>query len=128
LFILIIVSILGILEILVITLFGEELFKFIFGAKWSFSGVISRFLVWSYALNFIVNSFYSLFISMNKIKLLSIWQLFYFISILSLVFFKDNSFLDFVKIYVYIEVICAVIIAVFMVIIVRNYEAGLKQA
>lgn len=127
LFILVVISIIGILEILVITLFGEELFKFIFGTQWGFSGVISKFLVWSYALNFIVNSFYSLFISMNKIKLLSIWQLFYFLSVLSLVFFKNNSFLDFVKIYVYIEVICAIIIAAFMASIVKNYEAGLKR-
>ena len=123
----IIISIIGILEILVITFFGEELFKFIFGDQWGFSGVIAKFLVWSFALNFIVNSFNSIFISMNKIKLLSIWQLIYFVSILSLVFFKNNTFLDFVKIYVYIEVFCATIIAVFIAGIVINYEAGLKR-
>jgi O-antigen/teichoic acid export membrane protein len=127
LLILSIISFIGILEILAISVFGEELFKFIFGAQWGFSGVISKYLVWSFTLNFIVNSFYSLFISLNRIKLLSFWQLFYFISILSLVIFKNNSFLEFVKIYVYIDVFCALIIAVFMTIIVMNYESGLKK-
>jgi hypothetical protein len=64
---------------------------------------------------------------MNKIKLLSVWQLIYFVSILSLVFFKNNTFLDFVKIYVYVEVVCAAIIGVFIAGIVINYESSLKH-
>ena len=125
--ILIVISIIGVIEILVISLFGEELFKIIFGAQWRFSGVIAKFLVWSFSLNFIVNSFNSLFISMNRIKLLSFWQLLYFLSILSLVLFRNNTFLDFVKIYVYIDVFCAVLIAAFITLIVLNYEAGLRN-
>jgi O-antigen/teichoic acid export membrane protein len=126
--ILIVISFIGILEILVISIFGEDLFKIIFGAQWRFSGVISKLLVWSFALNFIVNSFNSLFISMNRIKLLSFWQLIYFLSIMSLVLFRNSAFLDFVKIYVYIDVFCAVLIAAFITIIVLNYEAGLRKS
>lgn len=121
-----IIFVIGLLEIIIIIIFGVELFEFIFGSEWSFSGTISKFLVWSFSLNFIVNSFNSIFISLNKIKLLSFWQLFYFTSILLLVFFKGFPFLEFVKIYVVIEILSAIVIGAFMVIIIRNYEMHLK--
>jgi len=127
LIVLAVVSILGILEILVMSIFGEELFKFIFGEKWGFSGVLAKFLVWSYALNFIVNSFNSLFISLNKIKLLSLWQLLYFASILILVLFRNNPFIEFIKIYVFVEIVSSVVLAFFLFGIVINYEAHLKR-
>lgn len=116
-----------ILEIAVIELFGIDLFKLFFGEKWGFSGTISQILVWSYALNFIVASFSSVFISMNKIKLLSIWQLFYFVSILSLILFKNFQFIDFIRIYVLIEVVCYLLIMIFMILIIVKYESKLKR-
>jgi O-antigen/teichoic acid export membrane protein len=121
-----IVSLIGVVEIIVISLFGVGLFKLIFGQNWGFSGEISQILVWSYALNFFVASFSAVFISMNKIKMLSIWQLFYFIAIISLTLFRNSQFLDFLRIYVSIEVICYLVIIVLMIFIVLNYERKLK--
>lgn len=117
-----IVVIIGIVEIFVITFFAVDLFKLFFGDLWGFSGRISKLLVWSYAFGFLVASFSSIFISMNKIKLLSVWQLFYFASILSLIFFKNYSFIDFLKVYVFIEIFCYLIITLFMVFMVSGYE------
>ncbi|MCX6327619.1 MAG: oligosaccharide flippase family protein [Bacteroidia bacterium] len=121
-----IVSVIATVEIIVITFFGVELFKLIFGELCGFSGRISQILVWSYALNFFAASFSAIFISMNKIKLLSIWQLFYFFSILSLTLFRNYEFLDFLKIYVSIEVFCYLIIIILMIYIVLGYEKRLK--
>jgi O-antigen/teichoic acid export membrane protein len=126
LLILTIVAIIGIAEIIVITFFGIGLFKLFFGELWGFSGRISQILVWSYALNFLVASFSAIFISMNKIKILSIWQLIYFISILSLILFKNYPFIDFLKVYVIIEVSCYLIIIALMFYIVLNYEKRIK--
>jgi O-antigen/teichoic acid export membrane protein len=120
------VILISVAEILVIEFFGISLFSLIFGERCGFSGSISRILVWSYALNFIVASFSSIFISMNKIKLLSIWQLFYFVSILSLVLFKNLSFMGFIKVYVLVELLCYSVITVFMVLILTKYEAQIK--
>ncbi|MFC2152099.1 lipopolysaccharide biosynthesis protein [Bacteroidota bacterium] len=122
-----IVLFIAILEILIITLWGENLFKLFFGEQWGFSGEISRILVWSYAFNFFIASFSSLFISMKQIKILSIWQLFYFIAILSLFLFKNRSFINFIKVYVLIEVFCYMIITLLMIIIVVRYESKVKQ-
>jgi lipopolysaccharide exporter len=122
LLILVIVSSIGVAEVLLISFFGIDVFKIFFGKNWGFSGKISQILVWSYALNFLVASFSAVFISMNKIKLLSLWQIFYFFSILSLVLFKSYEFLDFLRIYVLIEVFCYIINIILILFIVVGYE------
>jgi O-antigen/teichoic acid export membrane protein len=126
--ILIFVVLAVILEILIIMFWAEDIFKFFFGNKWEFSGTISKTLVWAYAFNFIVSSFSSIFISLNKIKLLSAWQLFYFISIFSLVFFNNLSFNSFIKIYVMVEVVCCTLITFFIFYVVVNYEKDVLES
>jgi O-antigen/teichoic acid export membrane protein len=120
--VIILIAGIGITEIIIISIFGTGLFKLLFGNKWGFSGEISKLLVWSYALNFIVASFSAIFISMEKIKLLSIWQIFYFISILSLFFLKNLHFLNFIKVYVIIEVSCYLLMIALMIFVVSRYE------
>ncbi len=122
-----VVLIIAVIEVIVISLFGVNLFRIIFGMKWIISGEISTILVWSYAFNFITSSFSSIFISMKKIKLLSIWQLIYFISILSLILFRNSGFMNFLKIYVFIEIMCYFLISLLMLGIVVNYESKLKH-
>ena len=122
-----IVIIIAVVEVIAIVLFGENLFKIVFGSQWITSGKISRIMVWSFALNFIVSSFTSIFVSMRKIKTYSIWQLIYFISILSLLFFKHLPFTDFLKIYVLIEVLCYLSVALVMFTIIYRYELSLNR-
>jgi O-antigen/teichoic acid export membrane protein len=116
-----------IFEIAVIMFWAEDLFKILFGNKWEFSGTISKILVWAFAFNFVVSSFSSIFISLNKIKLLSAWQLIYFLSILTLFFFNNLSFSNFLKVYVLIEVICCSLSALFIIYVVTNYERLLTK-
>jgi O-antigen/teichoic acid export membrane protein len=123
-----IVILICVIEFLVIYLFGNFLFGFAFGSIYEVSGDISRIMVWSFALNFIVSSFSCLFISMQKIKLYSIWQLFYFISIISLLLFRDLSFFEFLKVYVAVEMVSYIVVIVIMYIIVRKYEKSIIPA
>jgi O-antigen/teichoic acid export membrane protein len=109
-------------EIGIIIFWAEDLFRIFFGPKWVVSGTISKTLVWAFAFNFIVTSFSSIFVSLKKIKLLSIWQLFYFLSILSLFWFNHLCFDSFLRLYVLIEVICCSVITLIMVYLVMNYE------
>lgn len=120
--ILIFVLLAVVFEIGIILFWAEDLFRIFFGPKWILSGTISKILVWAFAFNFIVSSFSSIFISLKKIKLLSVWQLVYFLSIISLIFFKYLPFSSFLKVYTLIEVFCSSVITVFMVFIVINYE------
>jgi O-antigen/teichoic acid export membrane protein len=121
-----IVCLISVIEIFSIILFGEGLFKFIFGNTWIFSGTISRILVWSFTFNFVVSTFTSIFVSMRKIKTYSLYQLFYFIAILSLLFFKNLDFIDFLKIYVIIEVICYFILTSVIILIITRYELSVR--
>jgi O-antigen/teichoic acid export membrane protein len=115
-------------EMVAIILFGPVLFRFVFGPEWEISGVISRILVWSFVLNFIVSSFTCLFYSMRKIKIYSLWQLIYFLAIMSLLFFGKMDFLGFLKIYVSIEVACYLLLSFIMFRIVRNYENSIRKS
>lgn len=117
----------GTAEIIIIALFGIGIFTFIFGERWELSGRISQILVWSYALNFLVASFSTVFVSLQKIRLLSIWQIFYFFSVISLVLFRKMDFIEFIRIYVGIEIICYLVIIIIMTYIVVNYEKKLQQ-
>jgi O-antigen/teichoic acid export membrane protein len=121
--ILFMVGLIAVFEVLAIILFGEELFKIVFGPQWITSGKISKIMVWSFAFNFIASSFTNIFVSMRKIKTYSIWQFIYFISILSLLFFKHLPFIEFLKIYVLIEVLCYILMTFIMVLMVYRYES-----
>jgi O-antigen/teichoic acid export membrane protein len=121
------VALIVIFEVGIILFWAEDIFKIFFGNKWEFSGSISKILVWAFAFNFIVSSFSSIFISLNKIKLLSVWQLIYFVSILTLFFFNNLSFSNFLKVYVLIEVICCSLSTIFILYVVTNYERLLPK-
>jgi lipopolysaccharide exporter len=120
------VGMISFVEIISIIIFGEDIFRIVFGKQWIASGVISKVMVWSFAFNFIVASFTSVFVSMRRIRTFSIWQFFYFLAILSLLFFKHLPFSDFIKIYVLIEVLCYFAITVIMFLIVYRYEASIR--
>jgi O-antigen/teichoic acid export membrane protein len=122
-----VVMMIFIMEIAVIYLFGEWFFRVIFGNDWIISGRISRILVWSFGCSFIVSSFSSLFIAMRRIKTYSAWQFFYFLAIISLVYFKDLEFNQFLKIYVLIEVICYSVVSLLLTYIVISYEKSVKK-
>jgi O-antigen/teichoic acid export membrane protein len=120
--ILLFVGIIVVFEIVIIMFWAEDLFRIFFGAKWIYSGTISKILVWAFAFNFFVSSFSSIFISLKKIKLLSVWQVLYFLSILSLFLFNNLSFSSFLKLYVLIEFSCCTIITLFMLYVIIYYE------
>lgn len=113
-------------EVLIIMLYGVDLFKFAFGQEWGFSGEISKILVWSFALNFIVSSFSVIFIAMKKIKVYSLWQFFYFCAIVVLFMVKGLTFVSFLKIYMFVEALCYIAAIITMLFIVRKYELSLK--
>jgi O-antigen/teichoic acid export membrane protein len=123
-----IVLLISILEIIAILLFGENLFKIVFGDKWIDSGKISKIMVWSFAANFVASSFTSMFVAMRRIKIFSIWQSVYFIFILSLLFFKHLPFNEFLKIYVAIDVFFYIVVVLILFSIIYRYESSIVKA
>lgn len=114
-------------ELAVVLLWGPELFGFVFGSGYELSGAYSRILVFGFALNFITSAFSSIFITFEKIRLNSIWQIAYFLAICSLVFFKGLSIHDFLKIYVLIEVIMHSVSLAMIYYIASAHEKNIQQ-
>jgi O-antigen/teichoic acid export membrane protein len=122
-----IVLFISVIEILTIILFGEDLFRIIFGSQWVDSGKLSKIMVWSFAVNFVASSFTSMFVAMRRIKIFSIWQSVYFVSIISLLFFKHLPFTEFLKIYVTIEVLCYLAVLLILFSIIFRYESSIVK-
>ncbi len=114
------------IEFFVILLWGPQLFGFVFGDRYSVSGSFSQILLFSFGLNFIVSTFSSIFITFEKIRLNSIWQVTYFCVICSLLFFKGLNIYDFLKIYVAIEIVMLSIYCAMIYFIVKGYENKIK--
>ncbi|MES2838629.1 MAG: oligosaccharide flippase family protein [Bacteroidota bacterium] len=110
------------LEIIVVQLAAPFLFGFIFGTNYEISGLYSQILVFSFALNFVGSTFSSIFITFEKIKINSIWQITYFCAICCLYFFKHLNIFDFIKVYVAIEVIIHLSYLLLVYLIVNKYE------
>ena len=117
-----IVGLISVVEIVVIILFGDWIFSLVFGSKWIYSGTIAKIMVWSFAFNFMVSSFTSMFVAMRRIKVYSVLQSGYFILILTLLFFRQLQFIDFLKVYVLIDILCYLIIGAVMLSMIYRYE------
>ena len=125
--VLMIVLIIALLEIVVISAFGTQLFSLFFGEKWGISGSISRILVWSYSITFVVFSFSSVFIALDRIKILSFWQICHFLLIISLILFRNTDFNNFLRLFVLIEIVSFVFMFFILVFIVRKYDNKLNS-
>jgi O-antigen/teichoic acid export membrane protein len=111
-----------ILEFVMLFLFGDDLFSLIFGETYTISSTFSKILIFSFSLNFISSTFSSIYITFNKIKVYSIWQILYFVSICLLLFFDKLNIYNFLKVYVLIEIIMLSINLMMLFFIVKKYE------
>jgi O-antigen/teichoic acid export membrane protein len=115
------------IEFFVILFWGPQLFGFVFGDRYTLSGSFSKILIFSFAFNFIGSTFSSIFITFEKIRMNSIWQITYFCLICTLLIFKGLDIFDFLKIYVAIEIIMHLIYCVMIYYIVNKYEKKIQS-
>jgi O-antigen/teichoic acid export membrane protein len=118
---------LGVLEVLFMFYFGIPAIELLFGAKWHISGIISKILVFSFALQLVITPFTIVFIAFEKIKWQAFWQISYFIAILSLYLIKDNTFLFTIKAYTIIDLIAYSVYGLLILIEIKNYEKRIHQ-
>ena len=118
------VSILGVITIL---LLGNTLFEIAFGSEWINSGEIAKILVFAYAIKFVVSPLSSIFISLEKIKLSSIWQTLYFIAICSLFYLEDSSLEKFLTTYVIIDLLAYSVYYILIFSVAKNHDNQLLK-
>lgn len=115
-----------VIEAVLLFFFGNSLFQLIFGENYLISSYFSKILIISFSMNFIYSTFSSIYMTFNKIKINSIWQVIYFISICSLLLFKDLDIYGFLNVYVTIEAVMLFINILMMFLIVNKYEKSIN--
>lgn len=76
---------------IILVVISPQLFAFIFGKEWGESGVYTQILALAYALRFLNGSLTVVFSVLERIKLASIWQVYFFIAISSLWLLKNQG-------------------------------------
>jgi len=116
---------LSILGIIVIELFGNELFSLVFDEKWKTAADLTKILIFSYAIKFIVSPLTAIFTALEKIKISSIWQVGYFIVIGLLYLLKDLTIDEFLFYYVCIDLAAYLIYYVLLLGVCKKYDSQL---
>ncbi|MBS3772148.1 MAG: oligosaccharide flippase family protein [Bacteroidales bacterium] len=89
--------------ILIVLLWGESLFAFFFGSEWGISGRVAQILIFSYAIRFIVTPLSPVLTALERLKMLALWRIAYFLAVLSLFLLTNIDIFLFFKIYMGIE-------------------------
>jgi O-antigen/teichoic acid export membrane protein len=115
----------SLLTCIVTTFVGEELFTWIFGEEWRFSGEITVLLIWSYGIKFVISPLSITFIAFEKLTLNSIWQIGYFFAMLLLYTIPKMPFKDFLYLLVAIDSVFYVVYGILTYVVLTNYEKRL---
>ncbi|MBS3777257.1 MAG: oligosaccharide flippase family protein [Bacteroidales bacterium] len=90
--------------ILIVLFWGQNLFAFFFGSEWVLSGKMAQILIFSYAIRFVITPLSPVLTALERLKILALWRITYFLAILSLFLFTHIDIFLFFKIYMGIEV------------------------
>ena len=86
--------------IIIIMSLGPWLFSIFFGKGWRISGQYAQIFVWLAAIRLVVSPFNIVFTIFEKVKILAIWQVSFFIGILLSPIFKFLDFRQFILVLV----------------------------
>ena len=120
-----ILSVMGIVGVVVVYPFGEELFLIFLGPQWGMAGNMASLMVISYALRFVVAPLSQIFFALEKVKTVSYWQYGYFIGMGCLFFLPGKSINTFISWYVMIEVLAYLIYLVLILAVAKKYDRSL---
>jgi len=120
--------ILGMVPYIVIYVYGETLFAFIFGEVWRQSGIIASILALPLFLQFITMPMISLFRVTKKIKFQFIIDSIFLIPIIFIFYILslEKSFLELIEIYAMIMSIYSVVIVIIILSITWKFSKGFK--
>lgn len=115
----------GIIVTLVIYFAGADLFEFIFGGEWRFSGTISKVLIFGFVIKFVASPFGQVLVVLQKLKRAILFPVLYLALMVSLSFFQGLSFERFLLILVIFEVVSYAFYLGLSFYSLREYESKL---
>lgn len=114
--------------ILVIYFWAPWIFSLIFTDKWESAGVISQIIIFSFAIQFIVSPLSSVLTALEKLKAVAVWQIFYFILIIGLFFFRDMEINDFLWLFTIINLFSYTVYFILILYFARKYDQNLFKS
>ena len=117
-----ILLVLSVIAVIILFFFGNELFIILYGSNWSPSGKIASILIFSTSLQLIVFPLATVLNTIQKIKIASLWQILYFLSLITLYFFKFKSFNSFLKVYIVVESSMLIVYFLTIYLLVKKHD------
>lgn len=101
---------------------GEPLFAFLFGKSWSTAGAWAAILAPAFMIQFVVSPLSTLIIALEKVRIGALWQVLYFLAILSLSFFSHLPEVQFFRVFALVNILFYILYWVVILIIAMRYE------
>lgn len=117
-------ALMAVMGVFLVVFVGDFIFG-LFGAEWSQSALFARIMVYSFALKFVVSPFSAVFTALERIRTASLWQVFNFLVLSVLFFFRELPVMDFILLYVLLEVFSYLVYFVLITRVVHQYERSL---
>jgi O-antigen/teichoic acid export membrane protein len=115
----------GLASVVIIELWGPDLFSFVFGKKCLIAGVYSRVLIIGYIFFLVVSPMGAILIGLEEIRVMSLWNVIHFLLIGGLFFIRDVTFITYLKIFVGIEIVAFTTFYLLVTRAVFSYEKKL---
>lgn len=121
-----VLGIISLIGIVIVLIFGPEVFSLVFGSEYRASGYYAQILIFSFAIRFIASTLSIVFITLQKLKMNAIWQILYFIAIASLFMFKYESIQSFLFTYLIIDVIFYAVYYTLIIAISNQHDKNIS--
>jgi O-antigen/teichoic acid export membrane protein len=112
----------AVLVVLFFILTGYPLFAFLFGKEWGMAGTYAAILAPAYMIQFVVSPISTLIITLERVRLGALWQILYFVAIISLTLFRGFSEEMFFHFFTLINLVFYSLYWLLILFIVLRYE------
>lgn len=110
-----------------VVIIAPEFFALVFGEKWRDAGEYARILACAYGIRFIVSPLSVVFLALERIKLASVWQVIYFLTLLPLFLLGHLPVEKFLLVYASLEVAVYLVYLAMILKIVHTYDQSLLK-
>jgi O-antigen/teichoic acid export membrane protein len=109
--------------VVVVFLYGEEIFSFIFGESWRVAGHYSTILIFSIVIRFVVSPLSMVLALERNIRLGLLWQALYFISVTSVLFvYRKETIEHFIVAFVIQDVVMYLLYLYFVIFAIKRMK------
>jgi O-antigen/teichoic acid export membrane protein len=115
----------GIASVIIIELWGPALFSVVFGSKWILAGSYARTLIIGYLFFLVVAPLNAFLLGLERIRMISLWNIIHFLLIGSLIFLGHVEFITFLRLFAGLEALVFLTLFFMVYKALKEYEQNL---